>query len=525
MIIKHDSKQLNRRSTRKALIYILLLCFNMFTDNSNVKGQCGSCTTGNCNLLGSSGTFPSTNCTPDFLSDYVIHSGSGTYNNCGCCGGFPDQGEFSIGTDASQTNSGNTTFWWGFSHTNDGTNLLMVNGWTAQNRYDRAWYKTVSVSPGTTYNFSAWVINLATLDSKYDAQGHIIHNDAKPKAFLVIRYGSNADNISSTETNYPGGLPEVSQSRSPSSPGTWIPLCGTWTAPGCVTSVELDIILPHQCNYQCSDCIPNSSCTTIDGSGNDLGIDDIVFNTVAGTSATFCSCSTIGPNMIGDAGSFSQSSCHNFVKQGTWKESACNIAPASGGTSYTECSNAHVLLNGSGFSVGGNWVGIDHTTGIDNGVSYFLFFDGPPAGNASSVIWARQYNVIPGAKYEFIAYVRSCCFNCTQNSISGVDVSMQYQDPQNLSNNLTDYFVHSNEIATPYSTKTGNTWTSVPFPPPQDAATSGWVKICGTWAAPANVTSATLQIWIKPNNMTGSGDSGNDGGIDDISFYRLTVDD
>lgn len=67
--------------------------------------------------------------------------------------GTPSNGSYEVVGNANLSNGG------GYINLAPYSGNYLMNIHTSSNATDRLWYKTISVTPGTTYTFSAWVAN------------------------------------------------------------------------------------------------------------------------------------------------------------------------------------------------------------------------------------------------------------------------------------------------------------------------------------------------------------------------------
>lgn len=100
-----------------------------------------------------------------FSSDYVDVTGNGTGN-----GPF-NNGEYSIGTDASQAPD-RFGDWQSFGDHTSGTGNMLIADGSPNNPPVRVWYQSVTLSAATTYSFSFW--------------GHEVQGGGGPSADLVL---------------------------------------------------------------------------------------------------------------------------------------------------------------------------------------------------------------------------------------------------------------------------------------------------------------------------------------------------
>ncbi|NNE29391.1 MAG: hypothetical protein HKN16_07130, partial [Saprospiraceae bacterium] len=155
-----------------------------------------------------------------FTSDYIPGTG-------GPCGLLSNEGEYAVANDPSTTH---TNFSPCQDHTGDATgNMMVINGAAQSNQ--NVWCQTVSVNPGTDYEFGAWV---AMVISSSPA---------------ILQFSIN-------------GILVGSVLNAPPTPCAWTPFTAPWNSGG-MTTAEI--------------CIVNLNTAP---SGNDFAIDDITFNEV-----------------------------------------------------------------------------------------------------------------------------------------------------------------------------------------------------------------------------------------------------
>lgn len=158
------------------------------------------------------------------------------------------EGLYSVGPDAHAFHSN----FWGRDHTSGTGNFMIVNGYPGAPQ-PVVWATTVSVIPGTAYYFSAWALSL-------NSKGNYAELQFKVNNILV---GTTAPLPARAENNNP--------------PFNWIQFYGNWTAPTGVTSVSIEII-------------DKQTAAT----GNDFGLDDISFATLAPMPATIAPTTNAG---------------------------------------------------------------------------------------------------------------------------------------------------------------------------------------------------------------------------------------
>jgi hypothetical protein len=234
------------------------------------------------NLLGARGTFSRPFITPNTSAASCIHSGGNSYSPAenvgnalsGCntngemlpcsgytytsaSGGLGPEGRYSILKVIGNSNGGNCIKgdWRGADHTGDGGYFMAVNG-APNNTISPVFFemKAIPVCIGSTYEFSAWAINLFPSGA----------SGTEPNLSFKV----NGNVIANS-----GPL------RSNTTP-IWVKISGSFTAT--TDRVDLQIV----------------NATSV-ASGNDVGIDDISFNTcqsqisVSGPSSV-CSGNPVG---------------------------------------------------------------------------------------------------------------------------------------------------------------------------------------------------------------------------------------
>jgi hypothetical protein len=144
-------------------------------------------------------------------------------------------GDYTVGTDPNSINSAWVVMG---DHTSGTGYMLIANG--ASDGTSAVWYETVSVTPNTTYTFTAWVADV-----------------------------DNANNNSSPETlSFLVGSSVLGSGFSPSTPGVWTEFSTTFFS-GSDTSETLEII-----------------DTNTASEGNDFALDDISYVGAPTTAAT-----------------------------------------------------------------------------------------------------------------------------------------------------------------------------------------------------------------------------------------------
>jgi len=159
-----------------------------------------------------------------FTSNYIPGTG-------GPFGLLSDEGQYAVANDASATHNNFSPC---SDHTGDATgNMMVINGADIANQ--SVWCQTLTVTPGTNYEFGAWVAMVI---------------NSSP---AILQFSINNVLI--------GGFLNANPT-----PCAWIPFTATWNSGGAATA-EI--------------CIVNQNTNP---SGNDFAIDDITFNEVCTAS-------------------------------------------------------------------------------------------------------------------------------------------------------------------------------------------------------------------------------------------------
>ncbi len=145
------------------------------------------------------------------------------------------EGYYGIGPDPQAYHSN----FWGRDHTTGTGNFMIVNGFPGSPQ-PVVWTTNVAVVPGVSYYFSAWALSLNSVGNYAELQFRVNNTLVGTTAPLPARPNNN------------------------NPPYNWIQFYGTWTAPAGVFSVPIDIV-----DFQTA------------ASGNDFGLDDISFATLA----------------------------------------------------------------------------------------------------------------------------------------------------------------------------------------------------------------------------------------------------
>jgi len=226
------------------------------------------------NLLGAKGTFSAPFVTPNNSASICTRSGlysyapsgnignalntlSGVgtavpasgYNYVSKSGGLQPEFTYTLIKNIGDANGGNCIKgdWRGQDHTGDGGWFMAVNG-APNNTKSAIFYQinSITVCPGTKYEFSAWVINLLPKTSSSANPG------SEPN--ISFRVTPNVGSPVVIATSGP-----IAYNNTPQ----WVKVSGTYIAPATATSVTLEVI----------------NATAV-ATGNDLGLDDISFNVV-----------------------------------------------------------------------------------------------------------------------------------------------------------------------------------------------------------------------------------------------------
>lgn len=161
------------------------------------------------------------------------------------------EGHYGVGSNPQTYHSN----FWGRDHTTNTGNFMIINGFPGTPQ-PVVWATTVAVVPGVAYYFSAWALSLNSVGNYATLQFRVNNTLVGTTAPLLARPNNN------------------------NSPYKWEQFYGTWTAPAGVFSVPIEIV-----DYQTA------------ASGNDFGLDDISFATLApmpaviapsSNASTFC---------------------------------------------------------------------------------------------------------------------------------------------------------------------------------------------------------------------------------------------
>ncbi len=188
-----------------------------------------------------------------------------------------------------------------------------------------------------------------------------------------------------------------------------------------------------------------------------------------------------------EAGGTSPSAAIGFTSDYAFKPDLPGLVPAGQGELYDDSGNNGFSITPSGQNVHVNFWGFDHTTG--NGTGNFMAVNGH--GN-TLVVWKETVNVLPNTTYYFSAWAMSL------NS-AGNNATLQFSVNGSLVGTTAALANHCQNCA-------GGS--------PND----NWTRFYGTWASGPTTTTAVIYI-----NDLNSALSGNDFGLDDISFATLST--
>ncbi len=327
------------------------------------------------NLLGAKGTFSTQFITVNSAADYCTRSGSGTNNPIGnigsallgcstpgvalpCSdytytaknGGLDKEFTYTLIKTIGNSTGGNCIKgdWVGKDHTNDGGYFMAVNGAPA-NTYSNIFYKikNIQVCVGATYEFSAWVINLLPASSPSATAGSEPSISFKVNGQVIANSGTIAYNNSAT----------------------WVRVSGSFVAT--TSTVELQVV--------------NATSVAI---GNDLGLDDISFNSCGSQIAVDGPVvSNIGENVAVNFVVTDNSLANTWYK---WQKST------DGGSSFSDITTGNqAAFNGNNYSLAYN-LGIINA--LMNGNKYRLVVSTSQAGLSSpSCNFFNDYTLIASA--------------------------------------------------------------------------------------------------------------------------------
>jgi hypothetical protein len=316
---------ISKSQEMKKINLFLLAAISLFSSTS-IYAQCNGIK--GPNLLGAKGTFSAPFITVNNGAASCIQSGTSTYNPIGnagnalagcvspgqsmpcsdytytaASGGLTPEARYAVLKVIGNTSGGNCikTEWRGADHTGDGGYFMAVNG-APNNTTSPVFYKikSIPVCIGTTYEFSAWVINLLPLG----------HAAANPGSEPNISFKVNGTVI--------GNSGPIAYSATP----LWIKVGGSFVASTSV--VDLEVV--------------NATSVAL---GNDLGLDDISINVCQSQIAVN------GPAFICDGSDatagFIVTDATHTNKWYKWQKST------NGGVSFTDIGTA-ALANFTGNS-------------------------------------------------------------------------------------------------------------------------------------------------------------------------------
>ena len=180
----------------------------------------------------------------DFSNGNTGFTSAYSYVSNTIANGMTPEQRYTVHDDGNFTH----TNFWGKDHTTGTGNFMIING-SGTTPAPNVWQKTITVLPNTLYYFSAWAISL---------------NSVGPYANLQFKV--NGVQVGTTT----GALPARPENNNP--PYDWVRFFGTWNS-GSATTATVSIV----------------DLTTAAG-GNDFGLDDISF----GTLAPFIKLNTVG---------------------------------------------------------------------------------------------------------------------------------------------------------------------------------------------------------------------------------------
>jgi hypothetical protein len=162
------------------------------------------------------------------------------------------EGHYGVGTDPQTYH----TNFWGRDHTTNSGNFMIVNGYPGAPQ-PVVWATNVSVKPGVAYYFSAWALSLNSVGN-----------------YATLQFRVNNSLVGTT-------APLPARPQNNTAPYNWIQFYGNWTAPAGTTSALIEIV-----DLQTA------------AAGNDFGLDDISFATLAPLPAVIAPTTNAG-NGIG----------------------------------------------------------------------------------------------------------------------------------------------------------------------------------------------------------------------------------
>jgi len=308
------------------------------------------------NLLGAKGTFSTPFITVNTNAASCTSSGSGSYNPAnnvgmaliGCTGasgssipcsdymytsesaGLVPEFRYSIVKTIGNASGGNCLKpdWRGSDHTGDGGYFMAVNG-APNTTLSPVFYqiKSISVCSGTTYEFSAWVLNILPASSSFAIPGSQPNISFKVNGVVIGNSGPIA------YTNTP----------------TWVKVGGSFTAT--TNIVDLQVV----------------NATAV-ASGNDLGLDDISINVcqskveVNGPGATTNGTSSVCDGSVAAVNYVVTDATHT----NTWYKLQKSI---NGGAVFTDVSTAQGTYIGDKFTYA---LGLGKVTSLMNGYKWRL---------------------------------------------------------------------------------------------------------------------------------------------------------
>ncbi len=284
------------------------------------------------NLLGAKGTFSTPSITINTSAANCTKSGSSTFNPAGnvgnaltgctatigsaipcsdytytaASGGLQPEFTYSIVKTIGNASGGNCLKgdWRGSDHTGDGGYFMAVNG-APSSSYSPVFYqiKNIRVCTGTTYEFSAWVLNILPSSSSAAVAG------SEPNVTFSVNGIQIANSGPIAYTSTP----------------TWVKVGGTFIAT--TDSVNLQVL----------------NATAV-ASGNDLGIDDISINVCQSQVAVS------GPSSVLDGNSATAYfTVTDPTSTNTWYKWQKSI---NGGISFVDMSSpAQATYTGSTFTL------------------------------------------------------------------------------------------------------------------------------------------------------------------------------
>lgn len=347
------------------VLTVLSICSFQFT-NAQCNGIKGP------NLLGAKGTFSAPFITVNTSASACISSGTSTYNPTGnvgnaltgctttgqslpcsdykyssASGGLGPEFRYSIIKNIGDANGGNCIKgdWKGTDHTGDGGYFMAVNG-APDTTYSKVFYqiKSIPVCIGTTYEFSAWVLNILPVTSGSARTG------TEPNISFIVNGIPIAKSGSIAYTMTP----------------TWVKVGGSFVAT--TNTVDLQVV----------------NATAV-ASGNDLGLDDISINVCQSQVAV------TGPTNLCSGTSASA----NFVvtdnnQANTWYK--FQVSKDGGATFVDSTTGQQAIYTGNSFSVTLN-LGI--VSSSMNNYRYRLAVATSKAGLAnSSCVYFNDYTLI-----------------------------------------------------------------------------------------------------------------------------------